>query len=174
MTFGSSAFPAYWTENSGGMTTTFSAVFRKEALVPPGVKVPQAAYDRNNNKWAFAVNKERFANLINANQVTGVDLFCDPDSTKVYAVRVKDRGNVHDLPFSKLQSLLGEKKLQSNDFTITSKRDSLVFQGYGQGLGMGLCLYSAKKMASRGDKAPAILKAFFPNIEIAHQQTLSK
>ena len=174
MTYEGQAFPAFWTENSAGRTTTFSAVFRKEALLPPGVKAPFAAHERENSKWAFALSKDRLADLIDAQNVTGVDLFCDSGSNKVYALRIKDGGNAHDISFTLLQQLLGEQKLQSNDFTITSKRDRVIFQGYGQGLGMGLCLLSAKKMAERGDKAPAILKTFFPGIVIAHQHTLSK
>lgn len=174
MTYEGRPFPAYWTEDSAGQTTTFSAVFRKEALVPPGVKAPIASYHRENSKWAFALSKERLANLIDAQGVTGIDLFCDAGSSKVYALRVKDGGKNHDVSFARLQQLVGEKKLQSNDFTVTHQRDRVIFQGFGQGLGMGLCIYSAKIMAERGEKAPHILKAFFPNVLITNQHSLSK
>lgn len=172
MTYEGQPFPSFWTENSAGRTTSYSAVFRKEALVPPGVKAPFAAHDREKNKWAFEVSKEQLAHLVNAQSVTGVDLFCDTHSNKVYALRIKDGGNIHDISFSSLQQLLGEKRLKSNDFTITSKPGRVLFQGYGQGHGMGLCLYSAQMMAQRGDNAPTILKTFFPGTIISHQHTL--
>lgn len=173
MTFEGKPFPAYWSENSAGSTTTFSAVFRKEALVPPGIKTPYAEYERENHKWAFALTKNELAELSGAEKVTGVDLFCDSGSNKVYAMRIKDGGEVHDIPFTKLQALVGEKRLKSNDFTVTSKRDGVIFKGYGKGLGMGLCLLSAKKMADRGDKSPKILKTFFPGVEIIRERTYS-
>lgn len=173
MIYKGAPFPAYWTENSAGKTTTFSAVFRKEALVPPGVVSPYAAYDREESKWSFVMTKNALASLAGARSITAVDLFCDKDSSKVYALRIKDGGLVHDIPFSKLQDAIGERRLKSNDFTVASKQSTLIFQGYGQGHGMGLCLYSAKKMADRGDNAPSILKTFFPGVELVHKHTFT-
>ena len=174
MTYQGASFPAFWNENSAGITTTFSAVFRKEALVPPGVKSPLAAHDREKHRWAFTLTKERLAQLLHAEKIQGIDLFCDQSSGKVYGLRVKDGSNDKNIPFIKLQQAIGEKKLQSNDFIIHSKADSVVFEGYGKGLGMGLCLYSAARMAERGDKAPKILKTFFPGACITRASLVSK
>ncbi len=172
MTYDGAPFPAFWTENSAGKTTHFSAVFRKEALVPPGVSVPIAEHERDQHKWATQVSKEKLSHLCNTGAITGIDLFCDEESAKVYAVRLKTGGEKKDIPFHKFQRLVGDKILPSNDFTVSSKNNALYFTGYGKGLGMGLCLLSAKKMADQGKKAPEMLAAFFPGVQIVPQHSL--
>jgi SpoIID/LytB domain protein len=49
---------------------------------------------------------------------------------------------------------------------VQLKGDDLVFTGYGEGLGVGLCLYSAKALAEKGQKATEILNAFFPETRL--------
>ena len=54
--------------------------------------------------------------------------------------------------------------LKSNLFNVSIKGNIAVFEGYGIGQGVGLCLYSAKQMAERGDNAVEILAQFFPGM----------
>jgi SpoIID/LytB domain protein len=56
----------------------------------------------------------------------------------------------------------------SNDLTVTLKGREVVFNGYGKGLGVGLCLYSASAMAQNGEMADKILAKFYPQTELAN------
>ena len=95
-------------------------------------------------------------------RLSHVDLFIDQGSGKVYGLRVHDGLQTKDLDFFTLQQALGFQKLRSSDFTIALKRENIVFSGYGEGHGVGLCLHSARLLADQGEKAQKILSLFFP------------
>jgi stage II sporulation protein D len=160
-------FPATWTQNSAGSTASFTAMFRKSAATPKGVAAPIAARHRQEHKWSFAVPKTTIAKVANLPQISAVDLFLAPETTKVYAIRLTGNAQTNDIDFFTLQRVLGPQKLRSSDFTVTAKGSDLVFTGYGDGPGTGLCLYSAEQMSERGDKASKILSLFFPETKIA-------
>lgn len=157
-------FATLWTEHSAGKTAPYHTMFRSDGWAPPrGVDAPHAALDRKDAKWSFTVSKKALADLLDIAQVKGIELFTDPTSNKVYALRAKDGIETHDFPFLELQRRLGANRLQSSDFTLTLKEDSAVFTGFGKGIGVGLCLYSASAMAQNGDNAVKILSKFFPD-----------
>ena len=102
--------------------------------------------------------------------MTKIDLFSDKESSKVYAVRVHNGKAFQDIDFFHLQNALGTEKLKSNEFTVKVKGDQIVFDGYGEGHGVGLCLYSAAKMSAKGLKAKDILSAFFPHMQLRNMR----
>ncbi len=172
LTFNDAPFAATWTQNSAGKTVDFAAVFRKAISSPPGVSAPIAAKDRQQSKWTCALPKTLLAQATNLEHVTGVDLYVTPHAEKVYAVKVSGETQVKDFDFSTFQRIVGTQKLRSNDFTVETKGDELVFTGYGEGPGVGLCLYSAKAQAEKGEKAPQILEAFFPQTKLEKVNSL--
>jgi stage II sporulation protein D len=161
-----SPFASAWTKNSAGKTATFSTVYRKNITTPRGVDAPLAATDREQARWTLNMNKRELATALGVNHVAALDLFVDKESQKVYAVRIADGEGVKNLDFIAFQKKIGEKKLRSSDFIVSMKGDSVVFTGYGDGAGVGLCLYSANKMAEKGEKAPKILATFFPDTQM--------
>jgi SpoIID/LytB domain protein len=172
LTFNDAPFAATWTENSAGKTVDFAAVFRKALSSPPGVSAPIAAKDRQQNKWTCSLSKELLAQATDLPNVTGVDLYITPQAEKVYAVKVTGESQVKDFDFSTIQKIVGIHKLRSNDFTVAMKGDEVVFTGFGDGPGVGLCLYSAKALAEKGEKAPQILQAFFPQTKLEKVKSL--
>jgi SpoIID/LytB domain protein len=165
-------FPATWTKDSAGKTADFSAVFRKSASCPPGVDAPFAAHERISHAWNFSIPKQALAQAIGASQIKGIDLYQDPSSHKVYAVRIHDEKGTQQIDFLKLQQTLSATKLKSNDFTVQIKGQEVLFQGFGEGVGTGLCLLSASAMADKGEKAPKILEAFFPETQLDRKRCL--
>lgn len=133
---------------------------------PPGVTAPIAARDRAQSKWTCALPKTMLAEATHLSEVTGIDLYVTPQAEKVYAVKVTGDTQVKDFEFSTFQKIVGAQKLRSNDFTVKTQGDELIFTGYGEGPGVGLCLYSAKAQAEKGEKAPQILEAFFPHTKL--------
>lgn len=173
LTFNDTPFAAAWTQNSAGKTVDFAAVFRKALSTPPGVSAPIAAKDRQQSKWTCSLPKTLLAQATDLPRVTGVDLYVTPQAEKVYAIKVTGETQVKDFDFTTFQRIVGPNKLRSNDFTVETKGDEIVFTGFGEGPGVGLCLYSAKIMAEKGEKATQILEAFFPKTKLEKVKSLN-
>jgi stage II sporulation protein D len=172
MTYNEAPFAATWTQNSAGKTVDFAAVFRKAITTPPGVTAPIAAKNRQQSKWTCALPKSVLADATHLSEVTTVDLYVTPQADKVYAVKVSGETQVKDFDFTTFQRIVGSQKLKSNDFTVQTHGDELIFTGFGEGPGVGLCLYSAKAQAEKGEKAPQILQAFFPETKLEKVNSL--
>ena len=162
LTYNERPFPTTWTENSAGQTASYNSIFRSALPSPKGVAAPLAERDRKEAHWCFTLSREEMAQIIGVQNFSEIDLFVDQDSLKVYGLRAKDDKSHKDIDFISLQKALGESRLLSNDFTVKQKEGHILFEGYGEGYGVGLCLYSARAMVQRGEMAPKILKAFFP------------
>lgn len=172
MTHHKTPFVALWSKDSAGTTAPTTTILRKETNAPKGVQIPIALHDRDKRAWQLTVTKEQLAHIAGIQHVHEVDLFLEQTSGKVYALRVHDGFTTKDIDFVTLQKALGPKKLRSNDFTVSLKKDNILISGYGEGLGVGLCLYSARIMAEHGDKAPKILSTFFPETELERKRQL--
>jgi stage II sporulation protein D len=172
MTYQQAPFATTWTKNSAGKTTDFATVFRKNVSAPHGIEVAAAANDREKSKWTFSVSKKDLAHALGLETVSALDIFVEKSSNKVYGVRVRDRQSEKTFDFSSFQKKVGAKRLRSNDFATTLKGDSVQFTGYGEGPGVGLCLYGADKMAESGEKAPKLLSTFYPGVKIENVRAL--
>ena len=160
-------FAAPWTEHCGGKTAPFCSIFRKDLNAPPvGVEAPIAALDRKDSRWSYSISTESFCSLFGLKKISGIDLFQDTFSNKVYGLRLKEGDINKDIDFFTLQSSIGKKMIKSNDFIVFLRDNEIHFSGYGKGHGVGLCLYSASCMAQNGDIAIKILTKFFPNTSI--------
>ncbi|MEX0962396.1 MAG: SpoIID/LytB domain-containing protein [Simkaniaceae bacterium] len=166
MLLNSQPFAASWNQNCAGKTASFKAIHRKNVNSTEGVAVPIAEKERKNFHWCFTMGKKELASVLNSPQVAKIDLFLDRDSDKVYAVRVNDGKLSKDYDFEKLQEKIGKKNLASNDFTVKVKNNQILFEGFGKGNGVGLCLFTAEKLAKGGEIAPKILSQFFPYTRI--------
>lgn len=166
LTYQEAPFAATWTHNSAGRTVDFAAIFRKAVSSPPGVQAPIALKDRDHSQWSCSLLKSQLSKATDLPKVTSLDLYVAPDSNKVYAVKVSGDTHAKDYDFSTFQRIVGKHKLRSNDFKVQIKGDEIVFTGYGEGPGVGLCLYSAKALAEKGEKAPQILSTFFPETKL--------
>jgi SpoIID/LytB domain protein len=167
-------FPATWTKDSAGKTANYSSIFQKGVKAPRGVEAPFAARDREKHAWKFHISKKDLANALGAAVIKEFRLCQDEKSHKVYAARLKDNVQDHEFDFARLQSALGMTRLRSNDFTVETNGDQFLFQGFGEGSGVGLCLLSANAMADKGSKAPKILSTFFPGTQLANVRSFGE
>jgi stage II sporulation protein D len=159
-------FPTAWTKDSAGKTADFATVFRKDVRSPHGVEAAFAAHDRDKHAWTFSISKKDLAKALGAVKVNEFNLYQDEKSQKVYGAQIKDDTDVLQFDFTKLQKALSAARLKSNDFTVEASGDKIIFKGFGEGNGVGLCLFSANAMADKGDKAPKILASFFPETRL--------
>ena len=172
MTFQNAPFAATWTQDSAGRTASFAEIFRKSLAAPAGVAAPLAAKERDKHQWSFTASKQALAKAANLPSISAVDLYLTPQSEKVYAVRLSSGTQSNDVDFFTLQKVLGSHRLRSTDFKVTLKGDQMIFTGYGEGPGTGLCLLSAEALAEKGEKAPKILTTFFPATQIEKVRSL--
>ncbi|NGX51545.1 MAG: hypothetical protein K1060chlam2_01414 [Chlamydiae bacterium] len=167
-------FPGSWSEHCAGKTASYASIFRKDINTPDGVNSAFAARTRSDSHWSLTIDTQELAKVVKTNRVTGMDLFVDRFSHKVYATRIHDGSHTEDISFHALQKALGKNRLKSNDFAITIKGNIALFEGFGQGDGVGLCLHSARQLAERGDSAPEILSIFFPSVELEKMRGYSE
>lgn len=161
MLFKGRPFPASWTEHSAGQTASFKAVYRQNFECPAGAYAPLALQNKEETKWTKEIAIEEITERYGLSSVRKVDLFIDHDSQKVYAVRFFDRTKHIDIPIADLKTIL-----PSNNFKIDITPHSLKIQGWGKGLGVGLCLYNATRLDSEGAQVEEILKSAFPQVTL--------
>ena len=171
MTFDYQPFPATWTYHSAGKTASYNTIFRKNTPTPQGVKTIFAAKDRRRTFWTLNIESQELAQIMQTNRITGIELFVDPSSHKVYALKILDGMHSQNIDFLDLQQKLGQNRLRSNDFQVKVQGTQVKFEGYGQGTGVGLCLYSADCLAKRGESAGEILQTFFPGTSLEKMAT---
>ncbi len=168
LTYKGLPFPATWTKDSAGKTAEFASMFRKDVKTPRGVNAPFAAHNKEARAWSFSISKQDLAKALGSAKVSSFDLYQDEKTKKVYGARVKEDVKSHQFDFAALQKALGAARLKSNDFQVQTAGDKIIFKGYGEGNGVGLCLYSANAMSDKGEKAPKILASFFPESKLAN------
>lgn len=174
LTYRGAPFPAEINKHCAGTTSNYKAIFRKNVSCPEGVESPIARKSRHNVQWKFKIHRDDLANLAKVDSISGIDLFMDHQNNRTYAIRIKDQGHIKDMSFFELQSFLGEDKLKSNDFSIQLETNFITFEGYGEGHGTGLCLYSSEQMARRGDSTEQILSDFFPHTSLTMMKSLTE
>lgn len=168
-------FATTWTEHSAGKTAPYSAIFRKESFAPcKAVEAPHAALARQQSKWTYQISKKTLGGLLGLSDLKSIETFVDKDSSKVYGIRAKGNTEAQDVDFFALQAKLGQSHLQSSDFTVSLKDDTVTFTGYGKGHGVGLCLYSASALAQNGENAVKILAKFFPETYLYNLNAVPK
>ena len=66
----------------------------------------------------------------------------------------------------RFRGALGAIRVRSTAFTIELAGNAVRFTGRGFGHGVGMCVIGAGRRASRGDSVEAILKKYFPGLEV--------
>ena len=156
-------FAAKVTGHSAGRTVPYHIMYRKDGAAPTkGVTAPYAAMDKASSSWTFSVAVDDVARALKVSRVEDIQARIDGESKKVLAVQINTGNSKEEFSFHDLQEALGKNRLRSSDFSMALKDNVLTFSGIGDGDGVGLCLFSAKVLASKGKTAEEILEQFFP------------
>lgn len=159
-------FATSWTGHCAGKTACYRSIFRKRWDSPEGVLVAFAQKHRDESRWKCSLSKPELASILKIKQVTSVDVYRDSASKKVYAIRIHDGNTIHEMTFLDFQKTIGSHRVLSNDFNLAISKEALEFEGFGEGHGVGICLYSANEMAGIGDSVPEILSYFYPKARL--------
>lgn len=167
MLYNNRPFPTSWTENCAGKTACYKTIYRKKTDCPAGVLVPFAQKQRHKNTWKCSISKRELAKKLDLDSIQSIQPYKDSTTEKIYGLRVNGRNlTFRELTFQDLQNMFGKHRMQSNDFKITLIDKRIEFNGFGKGLGTGICLLSAKDMAKSGKSTSRVLSTFYPNTKI--------
>lgn len=159
-------FETSWSENHAGRSVSLKSVHRKHCSCPRGVDNLPSLNTREQNRFRSTIPSKTLNKITGLSSITEIDLFLAEKSKKVYAVRFLGPEGRKDISFFDLQKKLGKDILPSNDFTISLKGKKAFITGYGKGLGIGICAFSAEFLAQRKTPAQKILKILFPDAEL--------
>lgn len=159
-------FATAWSYDSAGKTASYTSIFRKNSNSPDGIVFPAALKDKAKRKWMFSLSRSELTQLLKIADISNIDLFLDKGTEKVYGVKVSYANTFKTLDFFSFQQLMGKNRLKSNDFKVKEEKGHFIFEGFGEGPGVGLCLYSAEMLAKKGKTAPEILGVFFPKAKL--------
>lgn len=169
-------FDAPWCMHSAGALAPLSAVVKKVGFDSSIYTTSAfAKKDAAEVRWNYELSRSSLAKALNVDAIAEVEAICEPKSSKVSALKVRDDTNgIHEIDFVTLQRLFGHEFIQSNTFQITEvTKKGIKLEGTGRGLGAGLCLYSAEQMSLLGQDALEILSTFFPKTSVEKIDTLA-
>ncbi|MCH9612882.1 MAG: hypothetical protein S4CHLAM102_13820 [Chlamydiia bacterium] len=172
LTLNNAPFPTTWNENCAGQTASYQAIFRVDAQTPEGTVSLHAQRDRNKNKWKYEMDKAKISQAFGMDGLTAVDLYIDPHSNKAYALRLTNGSEFKVISFNEAVKVIGSENLKSNDFNVRFEKNTVVFEGFGKGCGVGLCLHSAQEMSELGSTTFKILGNFYPATNLIRCPTL--
>lgn len=160
-------FPTTWSEDCAGKTTAYKTVFRKDVECPNGIFVPFAQKMRSDHKWKCSISKRDLAKALEIDSIQSIETYKCSTTQKIYGLRVNGRNlNFREVNFLELQKLIGKHRILSNDFSISLIDKRVEFSGFGKGLGVGICLLSAKEMAKSGTSTSKMLSTFYPDTKL--------
>jgi hypothetical protein len=166
----SGLFLSRWTHHSAGHTIAYNELNpeRKEKG-SFGVDSSLALLDREHTQWQVIFSRAEIEKAfeLSSHSLIDLDVVLDAKNHKVTSLKIKTDHETKVISFFKAAQALGEDKVKSSDFFIRPLANhQFQFVGYGQGTGVGLCIYSADKMAEKSKSAPEILEHFFPGSKV--------
>lgn len=170
-------FNAAWCMHSAGALAPLGAVAKRVGFDSSIYTTSAfAKKDAPHVQWSYTLNKKALAKALHVDGIEDVELVCEPKTSKVTRMRIRDDENqMHELEFTTLQRLFGHEFIQSNNFQVAeSTKKAITLKGSGVGLGSGLCLYSAEQMSLLGQDAKEILSTFFPGAQVEKIDALAE
>lgn len=172
-------FPAAWTgQCRGAREDSFNEDSLKSHTVigdkPKGLKRSKAAKPQ---QWSEEISSKEFVAKLYPGaeklQVTNILLKRDPSTKRVVAVSIefdsKPQQILSVLRFSQVfPGILGKS------FEVKQTGRGFLFEGEGDAIDEGLCLFSADRLAQKGKEAPEILSQFFPGTRMEMAWTVEK
>lgn len=167
LTYKGKTFPTSWSANSAGETISYTAMLGKaKNETPLGARHLPSQVIRERKTWSLSVRPERLLDIVDLPDFSQIELFHAEGTSKVYGLRFSGEEGDKEIDFFRFQKALGAHLVRSNDFTVSLKGDRIIFSGYGEGIGVGLCLASADAMAAHGQEASKILARHYPEAKL--------
>jgi stage II sporulation protein D (peptidoglycan lytic transglycosylase) len=116
--------------------------------------------------WERKIPLDEIEKALKLSGIKEITISSYTSTGRVKTVAVVHDGGTTTVKATDLRKLLGWNRLPSTNFTITRENDQIVCEGKGYGHGVGLCQWSALKMAQEGKNYREILSFFYPGTTI--------
>ncbi len=171
MVFNWNIFPAYFHSTCGGHTEDVNHVFGKNSIPPLGGVTCNYCNNSKHSSWSIDIRKAeiekklREANVYVSN-ISAVKVINPGAGAHGSKVEITSASGRKEMNANDFRLLVGPNYLFSTAFDSRSNGKSITFSGKGWGHGVGLCQYGAQSMAQKGFPWTAILKHYYPKIEL--------
>lgn len=166
--------PIFFHSKCGGRTFKPEQVWQNKVKGYSSVYCP-FCHDHGNKKWTKSFKHKdvskyitralvKYENDYSLKNRSNIELLNDH---KGYSkLRFYNKGQFKVLKKSRLRDVMGRRRLPSNYYHTTIKKDLLTFSGSGNGHGVGLCQFGAKELALKGYNYKQILAHYFPRLKL--------
>ncbi|MBV6518115.1 MAG: hypothetical protein DCC43_05965 [Candidatus Brocadia sp.] len=171
MVYNWNIFPAYFHSTCGGHTEDVHHVFGKDSIPPLSGVVCNYCNNSKHSSWSKDISKstiekklqEAKVSISSIRAVKTVDPGAGDHGSRV---EIASASGTKEMNANDFRLLIGPNNLLSTSFQTKSNEKSITFSGKGWGHGVGLCQYGAQAMAQKGFPWAAILKHYYPKIEL--------
>lgn len=171
MVYNWNIFPAYFHSTCGGHTEDAQRVFGKDGIPPLSGVACDYCSDTKYSRWSRDISKSdiekrlRKANIYVSN-ISTIKAIDTDEGGHGSSVQIVSGNKSQEMNANNFRLLVGANYLYSTSFQTRNNGTSITFSGKGWGHGVGLCQYGAQAMANKGFKWSAILKYYYPKIEL--------
>jgi stage II sporulation protein D len=157
---------AFYHSTCGGMTDSPEKVFgEKQPGVRGGVSCPYCVSSPR-FRWTLKVSALELQRAFGF-PVEGIRVLARWDSGRAKTVEIRTQQGSKPRwirkPAAEIRSILGAERLRSTAFDVQRGPDGhFVFDGRGNGHGVGMCQWGAKEMGERGQTFSSILSHYYP------------
>lgn len=171
MVYDWNVFPAYFHSTCGGHTEDICHVFGKSSIPPLGGVVCNYCSNSKYASWSTDISKASIEKRLREANVSVSDIqtvnITDPGhGNHGSKVEITAAGGIKEMNANEFRLLIGPNYLYSTAFHSRDNGKSITFSGRGWGHGVGMCQYGARTMAEKGIQWTAILKYYYPKIEL--------
>lgn len=169
LTYNNRIAKTFYHANCGGHTASSETVWKEHQPYLPARPSPWAE-GTPGYSWTYSLSLAELARLLEipANQRKGFrfDIPTRSDCGRVTTVRLHAGGGSRTITGEQMRRAVGYTNLKSTLFTFSIKGGVVQFTGRGMGHGVGMCQWSAARMAASGSDYRDILQFFYPGTEI--------
>lgn len=158
--------PIFFHSKCGGLTLTPDQAWENKVEGYQSVECPYC-HNHGVKPWNFVMDRMKFQKLLlkllkkNINSPVKIQII--PDDKEKLSLRFYLDDTMYKVSKVSFRKQMGRDAVPSNLFKIKIDANQVVFSGYGNGHGVGLCQFGALDLADRGLDYKKILSFYFPN-----------
>jgi stage II sporulation protein D len=170
LTYNGKPIEALYHSTCGGKTENPQDVFGKSL---PYLKSVESDCDLSPYRtWDRKIPLTEIEKALHLTEIKQISIKSYTSTGRVKQVVVISSSGTSSINANDLRKALGWSRLPSTNFTLSNDGDSILFEGKGYGHGVGLCQWSALKMARDGKTYKEILSFFYPGTIIQLNESL--
>ncbi|MEW6053072.1 MAG: SpoIID/LytB domain-containing protein [Nitrospirota bacterium] len=160
LTYQGRVIEALYHSTCGGKTENPEDVFGKSY---PYLKSVESHCDLSPyTEWERTFQVSEIERIMNISGIKDIIIKSFTLTNRVKHIEIITNSKTFTMSANEMRKALGWKNLPSTNFTVSKNGNLLIFEGKGYGHGVGLCQWSALKMAREGQNYKDILAFFYP------------